>query len=88
MNLEQRLAECSIVLPAAAPAGARYTPAVVFENLARISGQLPRNACVELDLVYSRPALAFTFIRTFAVNAARPIMTLPAEMDTIGTAAI
>ncbi|MDB5991374.1 MAG: hypothetical protein JWQ10_2777 [Herbaspirillum sp.] len=42
MNLEQRLAECSIVLPASAPAGAQYTPAVVFENLAWISGQLPR----------------------------------------------
>ena len=43
MNLEQRLAECSIVLPAAASAGAQYTPAVVFENLAWISGQLPRD---------------------------------------------
>jgi enamine deaminase RidA (YjgF/YER057c/UK114 family) len=42
MNLEQRLAECSIVLPASASAGAQYTPAVVFENLAWISGQLPR----------------------------------------------
>lgn len=37
---------------------------------------------------YSRPALAFTFIRTFTVNAARPIMTPAAEMDTMGTAAV
>jgi enamine deaminase RidA (YjgF/YER057c/UK114 family) len=42
MNLEQRLTELSIDLPASAAAGAHYTPAVVFGNLAWISGQLPR----------------------------------------------
>jgi enamine deaminase RidA (YjgF/YER057c/UK114 family) len=42
MDLEQRLSECSIVLPASAAAGAQYTPATVFENLAWVSGQLPR----------------------------------------------
>jgi enamine deaminase RidA (YjgF/YER057c/UK114 family) len=43
MHLEQRLTELSITLPASAAAGAKYTPGVVFENLAWISGQLPRD---------------------------------------------
>jgi enamine deaminase RidA (YjgF/YER057c/UK114 family) len=42
MNLEQRLRELSITLPASAAAGAKYTPAVVFENTVWVSGQLPR----------------------------------------------
>ncbi|MDB5774046.1 MAG: hypothetical protein JWP38_179 [Herbaspirillum sp.] len=42
MNLEQRLAELSIVLPVSSAAGAQYTPATVFDNLAWVSGQLPR----------------------------------------------
>ena len=43
MNLEQRLTELNILLPASAAAGAQYTPAVAFENLVWISGQLPRD---------------------------------------------
>ncbi len=42
MNLEQRLIALSITLPASAAAGAQYSPAVVFQDLAWISGQLPR----------------------------------------------
>ncbi len=43
MNLEQRLTELSITLPTSAAAGAKYTPAVLFQDLVWISGQLPRD---------------------------------------------
>ncbi|KAF1041667.1 MAG: hypothetical protein GAK35_03175 [Herbaspirillum frisingense] len=42
MNLEQRLNELSIVLPASAAPGAQYATGVAHRGLAWISGQLPR----------------------------------------------
>lgn len=42
MNLEQRLTALSITLPASAAAGAQYSPAVVFQDMVWVSGQLPR----------------------------------------------
>ncbi|WDZ96427.1 RidA family protein [Herbaspirillum sp. WKF16] len=42
MNLEQRLAELAIVLPASAAPGAQYATGVAHRGLAWISGQLPR----------------------------------------------
>lgn len=43
MNLEQRLAELSIQLPASAAPGAQYTAGVVHQDTAWVSGQLPRD---------------------------------------------
>lgn len=43
MNLEQRLTELDIVLPASAAPGAQYAPGVVHQGLAWIAGQLPRD---------------------------------------------
>ncbi|NUU02717.1 Atu1372/SO_1960 family protein [Herbaspirillum robiniae] len=42
MNLEQRLNELSINLPASSAPGAKYATGVVHQGLAWISGQLPR----------------------------------------------
>ena len=42
MPLEQRLSELGIVLPETAAPGARYAAVVVHDDLAWVSGQLPR----------------------------------------------
>lgn len=43
MSIENRLKELGIELPASAPAGAAYTPVVIHELVAYVSGQLPRD---------------------------------------------
>jgi enamine deaminase RidA (YjgF/YER057c/UK114 family) len=43
MSIENRLKELGIELPASAPAGATYTPVVIHELVAYVSGQLPRD---------------------------------------------
>lgn len=43
MNLEKRLKDLGIELHAAAAAGAAYHPVVVHDNVAYVSGQLPRD---------------------------------------------
>lgn len=43
MNLDQRLTELGIVLPASAAPGAQYATGVVHQGLAWIAGQLPRD---------------------------------------------
>jgi enamine deaminase RidA (YjgF/YER057c/UK114 family) len=43
MSIENRLKELGIELPASAPAGAAYTPVVIHERVAYVSGQLPRD---------------------------------------------
>ncbi len=43
MTLEDRLAELSLELPAAAAPGARYAAVVVHAGVAYVSGQLPRD---------------------------------------------
>ena len=42
MSLQQRLAELDLVLPETAAPGARYAAVVVHDNIAWVSGQLPR----------------------------------------------
>ncbi len=43
MTLEQRLSELGLVLPDTAAPGARYAAVVVHDNVAWVSGQLPRD---------------------------------------------
>ncbi len=43
MSIENRLKDIGIDLPASAPAGAAYTPVVIHERVAYVSGQLPRD---------------------------------------------
>jgi len=43
MSIENRLKELGIELPASAPAGAAYTPVVIHQRVAYVSGQLPRD---------------------------------------------
>lgn len=43
MSLENRLRDLGIELPESAPAGAAYTPVVIHERVAYVSGQLPRD---------------------------------------------
>ena len=82
MNLDQRLAELGISLPASAAAGALYTPAVVFENLAWVSGQLPR----EGDRVLAVGKLGRDIALEQAKIGARValIRALAALRDTVG----
>ncbi|UQR66643.1 RidA family protein [Bradyrhizobium sp. C-145] len=48
MSVENRLKDLGIELPKSAPAGAAYTPVVVHDRVAYVSGQLPRDG----DFVY------------------------------------
>ncbi|MCP3416882.1 RidA family protein [Bradyrhizobium brasilense] len=43
MSVENRLKDLGIELPTSAPAGAAYTPVVVHDRVAYVSGQLPRD---------------------------------------------
>ena len=43
MSIENCLKDLGIDLPASAPAGAAYTPVVIHERVAYVSGQLPRD---------------------------------------------
>ncbi|MGY4402194.1 RidA family protein [Bradyrhizobium sp. USDA 3315] len=43
MSVENRLKDLGIELPISAPAGAAYTPVVVHDRVAYVSGQLPRD---------------------------------------------
>src|SRR3981189_3036725 len=43
MSIENRLKDLGIELPESAPAGAAYTPGVIHELVAYVSGQLPRD---------------------------------------------
>ncbi|WP_034302448.1 RidA family protein [Herbaspirillum sp. RV1423] len=82
MNLEQRLNELSIVLPASAAAGAQYAPGVMHQGLAWISGQLPR----EGDRVLVSGKLGCDVSIEEAQTGARAalIRALAALRDTVG----
>ncbi len=53
MTIERRLLALGLELPDTAAPGARYAAVVVHQGVAWISGQLPRNGCVEFDLVFA-----------------------------------
>jgi enamine deaminase RidA (YjgF/YER057c/UK114 family) len=83
MNLEQRLSELSITLPVSATPGAQYTSGVVHQNLAWISGQLPRDG--------GRVLVAGKFGREVTIEQAQKgarialIRALAALRDTVGS---
>lgn len=82
MNLEQRLRELSIDLPASAAPGARYAPGVVHDGLAWISGQLPRDG--DRVLVAGKLGKEVTIEQAQTAARAALIRALAALRDTVG----
>lgn len=75
MSLENRLKELEIDLPQSAPAGATYTPAIIHNRIAYVSGQLPRDGDHvfvvgqvgrDVDLDAAREGARLAFIRALA----------------------
>ncbi|BCH56740.1 RidA family protein [Agrobacterium vitis] len=75
MDIESRLHELGISLPSDVAAAARYTPAVIHDNLAYISGQLPRESNTvyvvgkvgrDISADEAKRASRIAFIRTLA----------------------
>lgn len=82
MNLEQRLNELSIVLPASAAPGANYAAGVVHGGLVWISGQLPRDG--DRMLVSGKLGREVTVEEGQKGARAALIRALAALRDTVG----
>ncbi|WP_050464602.1 RidA family protein [Herbaspirillum autotrophicum] len=83
MNLEQRLAELAIILPTSASAGAQYTPAVAFQNLVWISGQLPRDG--ERVVVSGKPGRDVSIAQAQEGARIALLRALAALRETVGS---
>lgn len=75
MSILSRLKELGIELPADAAPGARYTPAVVHQSVAYVSGQLPRDGDIvqvlgkvgeDVTLEDAKRGARLAFVRTLA----------------------